>query len=94
MSFSESCQTVKQVFYVYQAGVIIRLGVGLHVYIHHSEHLIDVEGEAELITKHLTKSVTNYTDTIIGAKIHKRSLQLTQTTNYEMTRQLQNDWDN
>lgn len=83
MSFSESCQTVKQVLSVYQVQVIIKLGVGLHFYIHPSEYLIDVEGEVELITKHLTKSMTNYTDTTIKTK-KKKSLPFTLTTNHKI----------
>lgn len=59
MSFSESCQTVKQVLSANQVTAIIRQGAGLHFFIHRSEHLIDVEGEVELITKHITKDTTS-----------------------------------
>lgn len=59
--FWESCRTANQVLPAIQVPVTIRLGVGLHWFIHHSEHSIDVEGEVEFITKHITKDTTSPT---------------------------------
>lgn len=45
--------------FICQSGYSVRQGVALYFFILHSEHLIDVEGEVELITKHITKDTTS-----------------------------------